>query len=149
MVEVTARYEGDLHCTVRHGPSGAEFGTDAPVDNHGKGQAFSPTDLVGSGIAACTLTIMAIAAEGHGVDLRGATAVTGKEMSKDAPRRIVRLATVITLPLSANHPKRQLLEQAARGCPVHKSIRADIDAPIDFIWAGEPVGQGAGALAHP
>ena len=149
MVEVIARYEGGLHCQVHHGPSGAEFGTDAPTDNHGKGEAFSPTDLVGAGIAACTLTIMAISAESHGIDLRGATAVTRKEMSTDAPRRIVRLSTMITLPLSADHPKRPMLEQAARGCPVHKSISAEIDAPIEFTWAGEPAARGAAAPARP
>ena len=82
------------------------------------------------------MTIMGIVAERHGLDLTGMRAETVKEMSKDPPRRIAGLRTRLTVPLPADHPQRQLLEQAAHTCPVHKSLDPTIDAAIEFIWAG-------------
>lgn len=136
MVTTTTRYLGGLRCEATHGPSRQSILTDAPVDNHGKGEAFSPTDLVAAALSSCALTIMAIAAERHGIVLEGATATTTKEMSKDSPRRIARLATTIRVPLSATHPKRQLLEQSALSCPVHHSLGEGVAAPISFEWVG-------------
>ena len=136
MVEVTVRYEGNLRCAATHGPSGTVILTDAPVDNHGKGEAFSPTDLLAAALPACMMTIMGIVAERHDIDLRGMKAETVKEMSSDPPRRIAGLRTRITVPLPADHPQRQLLEQAARTCPVHKSLDPGIDAAIEFVWGG-------------
>lgn len=139
MVEISARYEGGLRCAVTHGPSRSVVLTDAPVDNHGKGEAFSPTDLVAAALATCTLTIMAIYAERHGIDLRGMTASTRKEMNVEGTRRIGSLATVITVPLPADHPHREPMERAAHACPVHRSLDPGVQVPIEFRWTGRPV----------
>ena len=122
MVTLTTTYEGGLRCRAVHGPSGTTLVTDAPVDNHGKGESFSPTDLVATALGACMMTIMGIVAERHGLDLAGMTAETVKEMTTEPPRRIASLRTRLTIPLPADHPQRQLLEQAAHTCPVHKSL---------------------------
>jgi putative redox protein len=136
MVEISVRYEGDLRCSARHGPSGSTLVTDAPVDNHGKGEAFSPTDLLAAALPACMMTIMGIVAAREGIDLRGMTATTTKVMSTDAPRRIASLHTNITLPIAADHPHRGKLEQAAHTCPVHKSLRESIEADVTFMYRG-------------
>ncbi len=136
MVEITVRYEGDLRCTAKHGPSGTTLLTDAPVDNHGKGEAFSPTDLLAAALPACMMTIMGIVAAREGIDLRGMTATTTKVMSTDAPRRIASLHTNITLPIAADHPHRGKLEQAAHTCPVHRSLRESIEADVTFMYRG-------------
>jgi uncharacterized OsmC-like protein len=133
MVTITARYDGDLLTTATHGPSNATLRTDAPKDNEGQGRHFSPTDLVGTAMATCMLTIMGIVARRHGLELRGATARADKHMSQN-PRRIGRLPVVITVPGRFTAEQRQLLENAARGCPVHRSLHPDIDAPISFEW---------------
>jgi putative redox protein len=136
MVKVSATYEGSLRCRAVHGPSGTAIVTDAPVDNHGKGESFSPTDLVATALGACMMTIMGIVAERHGIDLAGMTAETVKEMTTEPPRRIASLRTRLSIPLAADHPHREALERAARTCPVHKSLHPDIDAGIDFVWTG-------------
>jgi uncharacterized OsmC-like protein len=136
MVTITSTYDGGLRCTANHGPSGVTLITDAPVDNHGKGESFSPTDLVATAVANCMLTIMAITAERHEINVKGTTVTIGKEMSSDAPRRIVGLKSVMTIPLPANHPQRSLLEAATLSCPVKKSISPEIDASVEFRWVG-------------
>jgi uncharacterized OsmC-like protein len=136
MVEISVRYEGDLRCSARHGPSGSTLVTDAPVDNHGKGESFSPTDLLAAALPSCMMTIMGIVAAREGIDLRGMTATTTKVMSTDAPRRIASLHTTITLPIAADHPHRAKLEQAAHTCPVHKSLRESIEADVTFMYQG-------------
>jgi uncharacterized OsmC-like protein len=136
MVEISVRYEGDLRCSARHGPSGSTLVTDAPVDNHGKGESFSPTDLLAAALPSCMMTIMGIVAAREGIDLRGMTATTTKVMSTDAPRRIASLHTNITLPIAADHPHRGKLEQAAHTCPVHKSLRESIEADVTFMYRG-------------
>ena len=136
MVTISSHYQGGLRCSSTHGPSGVTLLTDAPVDNHGKGESFSPTDLVATAVANCMMTVMAIAAERHGIDLKGASVTIGKEMSPDAPRRIVGLKSVMTLPLPADHPQRALLEASALSCPVKKSISPEIDASVEFRWVG-------------
>jgi putative redox protein len=136
MVSITSTYEGGLRCRAVHGPSGTAIVTDAPVDNHGKGESFSPTDLVATALGACMMTIMGIVAERHGLDLAGMKAETVKEMTPSPPRRIAALKTRLTIPLPPDHPQRQALEQAAHTCPVHKSLHPEIDAAIEFVWAG-------------
>ena len=136
MVSITMRYEGELRCTAEHGPSKSTITTDAPVDNHGKGEVFSPTDLVGAALGTCMMTIIGIVAARHGLDVRGMTARTEQVMTSEGPRRIRSLRTVLTLPLSADHPQRAMLENAAHTCPVHKSLHPDIDAAIEFVWTG-------------
>lgn len=136
MVKVSATYEGSLRCRAVHGPSATAIVTDAPVDNHGKGESFSPTDLVATALGACMMTIMGIVAGRHGIDLAGMTAETVKEMTQEPPRRIASLRTRLSIPLAADHPHREALERAAHTCPVHKSLHPDIDAAIEFVWTG-------------
>ena len=136
MVKISVRYEGQLHCSAVHGPSGAKLETDAPVDNEGKGESFSPTDLVATALAACMATIMGIAAKRHSIDLEGMEIFTIKEMGADAPRRIVALKSKITVPLPGDHPQRKLLEAAALGCPVHHSLDPRIEKTVEFVWRG-------------
>lgn len=135
MVEITGRYQGNLRCSARHGPSGSVLATDAPRDNQGQGEAFSPTDLVATAVGTCIATTMAIAARKHGVELRGLTFKVTKEMSTDSPRRIVRLTAEIWMPIPADHPAAKPLEGAARACPVHNSLHPDVDKPVIFHWA--------------
>jgi len=136
LVKISVRYEGQLHCSALHGPSGANLETDAPVDNEGRGESFSPTDLVATALAACMATIMGIAAKRHSISLEGMTIETTKEMSADAPRRIVALKSTISIPLSGNHPQRKLIEAAALGCPVHLSLDPRIAMPVEVVWMG-------------
>lgn len=135
MVKITGEYQGDLHCTARHEPSGSVLVTDAPKDNQGRGEAFSPTDLVATAMATCVATTMAIAARKHGVELKGARFEVTKEMSADLPRRIVRLATTVWMPIPENHPNAKALVGAAHACPVHQSLHPAVDKPITFHWA--------------
>ena len=136
MAAITARYDGHLRCTLTHGGSGSTIETDAPVDNHGKGERFSPTDLVAAALPACIMTIIGIVAERHGLDVRGMRATVRKEMSAAPPRRIARLPVRVEIPLAADHPQRAMLENAAHACPVHKSLSAELDSPIEFAWTG-------------
>jgi uncharacterized OsmC-like protein len=136
MVNISISYEGGLRCEAVHGPSGQKLFTDAPLDNHGRGESFSPTDLVATALGSCMATIMGIVAERHQIDLRGMEIEVTKEMSADAPRRIAKLATTIKVPLPENHPQCALLENAALTCPVHKSLSAEMEKPVDFQWVG-------------
>ena len=136
MVKIDIRYEGGLRCAATHGPSRQTLQTDAPVDNHGRGESFSPTDLAATALGACMATIMGIAAERHQLDLRGMQIEVTKVMSADLPRRIAKLATTIKVPLPPEHPQRALLENAALTCPVHKSLSAEMEKPVDFEWVG-------------
>ena len=136
MVEVTMTYQGDLHCVAVHGPSGSQLPTDAPVDNQGRGEAFSPTDLVATALGTCILTTMAIYARHRGIELAGARATVGKEMSAEAPRRIARLNLRITMPLPHDHPQRQALLAAADACPVKRSLHPDVQVETTWAWSG-------------
>jgi uncharacterized OsmC-like protein len=136
MVEINVSYEGDLRCRAVHGPSNMELLTDAPVDNMGKGESFSPTDLVATALATCIATTIGIMARRKGLEIPSMKVHVEKHMSTDSPRRIVRLPIKLWLPLPPDHPERKLIESAAHGCPVHQSVRADIDMPIEFIWEG-------------
>lgn len=137
MVKATIVYSGDLHCVATHAPSGAEIATDAPVDNHGKGESFSPTDLVGVALGSCMATVMGIYARSKNIELRGLRLEVAKEMSTSGSRRITRLASEIWFPEnlgSANDEVRLALEGAALTCPVHKSLSPEIDRPVTFHW---------------
>src|SRR5450432_2859510 len=98
MVKITGEYEGVLHCNAIHGPSGKTLITDAPKDNQGRGEAFSPTDLTATSLGVCMATTMAMAARKYGVELRGLRYEITKEMSTDAPRRIVRITSEFWMP---------------------------------------------------
>lgn len=135
MVKCSIVYEGGLHCRLEHGPSGSVVSTDAPVDNHGKGESFSPTDLMCAATAACMSTIMGIYAEQHGLNLAGMRLEVSKEMSA-APRRIARIGIEIHLPLPADTPHREALEQCALGSPAMHSLHPGIEVPISWHWEG-------------
>ena len=136
-VSISVDYQGGLRCQATHGPSQNQFITDAPVDNHGKGESFSPTDLVATALATCMATVIGIKAQQKGYDLVGMKVSVEKHMSTDSPRRIVGLPITIDIPLPANHPDRPVLEATALGCPVHHSVHADIDKPVTFVWSGK------------
>ena len=135
-VEINTVYEGGLRCVAIHGPSGTTLITDPPVDNQGKGESFSPTDLVATALGSCMATVMGIFAERHSIDLRGMAVRVRKEMITAPVRRIGKLAVEIRLPLAKEHPHREALERAALSCPVHQSVHPDIAMPIEFIWEG-------------
>jgi putative redox protein len=142
MVEINVKYEGELHCTATHTLSGKSFKTDAPVDNHGKGSSFSPTDLVAAALGTCYLTTMAMAAEERGVDMTGATCRIEKHMSPDKPRRVSMLVAVITFPEGIPLAKRGILEAVAAHCPVAKSIHPDIDVDLRLHFPdGQDIGE--------
>ncbi len=137
MVEIKLRYEGDLHCSAVHGPSGDSLTTDAPVDNNGRGETFSPTDLVATALGSCMATVIGIVAKRKEIGVEEMTVVVRKFMSEDAPRRISRLELDLDMPLPGTHPDRKLLESAARGCPVHHSIHPDIEVVMNWRWQDE------------
>ena len=128
-------YDGQLRTTATHGPSGSKVITDAPVDNHGRGESFSPTDLVATALGSCMATIMGIFAERHGVDLRGMRVTVKKEMVTAPVRRIGKLTTEIFVPLPADHPQRETLERVVFTCPVHQSLHPDVEKPVTFHWS--------------
>lgn len=134
MVKMSMIYEGDLRCQLTHGPSGSKITTDAPVDNHGKGQAFSPTDLVGAALGSCILTVMGIVAQRHNITLTGSTVDVEKEMVVQPVRRIGKITVTIKMAAGIPIDKRSMLETAAHSCPVHKSLHPDIITPIQFIY---------------
>ena len=137
MVEIKLTYEGDLHCSALHTPSGNILVTDAPVDNNGRGQAFSPTDLVATALASCVATIIGIVAKRKQIAVEGMAVTIRKFMSADLPRRISRLELDISVPLPATHPDRQILENAAHTCPVHHSIHPDIAVEMNWTWLND------------
>jgi putative redox protein len=136
MVKIEIEYNGQLHTEALHVPSGNRILTDAPVDNGGKGSAFSPTDLVATALGTCMVTTMGIFAEHHEIDLKGTKVSVGKEMLQGPVRRIKRLTVDITVPLPATHPKKSALEKAALTCPVHQSLHPDVEIPVYFHWSG-------------
>lgn len=132
MTTMTCRYEGQLRCLAVHGPSGSTLHTDAPLDNQGRGEAFSPTDLVATALATCMLTIMGISAERHGIALEGCEARVEKTMSSSGERRIGALTVWITLPAGLEESQRQLLRRAGESCPVKKSLEGSV--PMTLHW---------------
>jgi putative redox protein len=131
-IQISVEYLGNTSCRAVHGPSGQELRTTAPKDNGGDGSTFSPTDLLATSLGTCVITIMAMAAERRGIDVRGATVTVEKHMTTEPPRRIARLPVRVKLPVRPSPTDLKVLEAAAHGCPVHRSIHPDIDSPIVF-----------------
>ncbi len=127
-------YTGELRTTCEHIRSGDTFITDAPIDNNGLGQAFSPTDTVATGLASCMITTMGIKAKGLEVDLINSTAAVTKHMAAD-PRRISKIEVVLNLPANVSEKNRKILEHTANTCPVIYSLHPDIEKDISFHWA--------------
>lgn len=126
-------YTGGLRTTSEHIRSGNSFITDAPVDNNGLGQAFSPTDTVATGLASCMLTVMGIKANGLGVDLTNSTAEVTKHMESN-PRRISKIEVKLSLPSGLSEKDKKILVHTANTCPVHHSLHPDIEKKISFQW---------------
>lgn len=131
---MTGVYIGEKHCDLVHGPSGSHIATDAPKDNNGRGEAFSPTDLMGAALGSCILTTMAIVCERDGKDIRGASFKVTKEMNLN-PRKIASLKVELKLPSKIEPDYRNKLEHIALTCPVHRSISDDVLMPISFDWS--------------
>jgi putative redox protein len=138
MVNIDIEYQGGLRCGATHGPSGQKLATDAPVDNGGRGEAFSPTDLVATALGSCMLTIMAMRAEEKSIQLRGTRVRVVKHMTTSGPRRIARLEVTLDVPpeiaTRVDGPTRVELERAAAGCPVCRSLVEAIEIPIEVLW---------------
>ncbi len=135
MVAIQLEYQGDLHCRAVHGPSGTVLTTDAPKDNQGRGESFSPTDLVATALGSCILTVMGIMARTLDIDIAGTTATVEKEMANAPVRMIQRLTVKIHVPHPVSDEHKQRLEKAAHTCPVHRSLHPDVQKPIEFTWA--------------
>jgi len=138
MTTIVCRYDGALRCVAEHAASGSRLITDAPVDNQGKGEAFSPTDLVATALATCLLTVMGIVAERHAIDLEGAAVRVEKTMSPSGPRRIALLEAWIELPSGLAEPQRELLRRAGEHCPVKVSLEGNV--PMRLHWNPVPAG---------
>lgn len=127
-------YNGDLRTTCIHLRSGQEIITDAPVDNNGKGEAFSPTDLTATSLGTCMITVMGIAAKNHGINIDGAELEITKHMGTD-PRRITAIDVRIIMPQNPYSAKEiKILETAGRTCPVAYSLHPDIEQRLEFVW---------------
>lgn len=132
MTTIHCTYAGELRCSAQHGPSGSELDTDAPTDNQGKGERFSPTDLVATALATCILTVMGILAQRHGWSLEGTSARVEKTMTSSGVRKIALLEVWITLPEGLEEEARTMLQQAGEGCPVKRSLEGAV--PMALHW---------------
>lgn len=130
----TILYLGDLRTECTHLRSGQTIITDAPVDNSGKGEAFSPTDLAATALGTCMVTIMGIAARNHGLNIDGTKVEITKHMAAD-PRRIAAVDVHITMPETHYSAKdKKILEAAAKTCPMAFSLHPDIKQNLSFTW---------------
>ena len=132
----TILYKGDLRTEMMHIGSGSMVETDAPLDNQGKGERFSPTDLVATALGACMLTIMGIAARTHGMDIDGTQMDIEKGMVADPQRRIGRIGIRIKMPQNGQYDTkaRTILEKAALTCPVYLSLHEKVEKDIEWVW---------------
>ena len=129
----TVTYLGDLRTECTHNASKNRMITDAPLDNQGKGEAFSPTDQVATALASCMLTIMGIKARDLGIDLKGTRAEVTKTMG-NAPRRIIKIAIALYFSNIQDHKTQTILQKAAESCPVHYSLHPDIEKEVTYHW---------------
>lgn len=131
----TVIYEGELRTVALHNASGTRIETDAPVDNHGKGERFSPSDLVATALGSCMLTIMGMKARDLDIDLKG-THIEIQKIMKADPRRISGISLTFHLPekLHLSEKNKKILQRAADTCPVLYSIHPDIDVQVNYNW---------------
>jgi putative redox protein len=137
MVKIEIEHTGGLHSEAIHTQSGTRLQTDAPLDNGGRGESFSPTDLVATALGTCMTTTMDLYARQNGFSISSAKAVVVKHMTSKPIRRIGRLEVVVSVPLPANHPHRAGLERAALNCPVQKSLNPETEIPVTFSWGDD------------
>ena len=131
MVRIDATYDGDLRCTATHDPSGAKLITDAPVDNMGKGESFSPTDLLATSMLTCVMTIVAIRADSKEIDVSGMTGSVEKTMAA-SPRRVAKLEVVVNLPSGISMEDRAWLITEGCNCPVCVSVSESMEVDVTF-----------------
>jgi len=136
MVEIEVHYEGELHTRCVHGPSHAVAETDAPRDNHGRGESYSPTDLVATALGSCMLTVMGIVARNHDWTLDGSRVRVEKHMVEEPTRRIGRIVLDMVMAPGLPAESHSVLERAARTCPVAQSIHPGIEVKLRFDWLG-------------
>ncbi|MES2648543.1 MAG: OsmC family protein [Bacteroidota bacterium] len=128
-------YNGALRCNAVHEQSSTSIETDAPTDNRGKGERFSPTDLTCTSLGTCILTTMAIKATDMGIELAGASASVQKYMSKEPPRRIIRIDVQVKFPvLNISEKEKEVLEATGRACPVARSLHPELEQQISYAW---------------
>lgn len=128
-------YEGSLRCKAVHNQSHTAIETDAPTDNRGKGERFSPTDLVCTALGTCIITTMAIKATDLGIELAGSTVDIQKHMSTDPPRRIIKIDVNVHIPIEElDEKKKMILERIGDNCPVAKSLHPDVNLNITYEW---------------
>ena len=128
------KYLGNLRTAATHLDSGSVINTDAPKDNHGLGAGFSPTDMVCSALASCILTIMAIAVEKNGTNIKGTIAMVKKTMGNN-PRRIAKIDIKLTFPMDYDEKTKVILERAAQNCHVHHTLSNEVEKNIHFIYS--------------
>jgi len=133
MPTVSCRYRGELRCEATHHGSGAVLITDAPIDNAGKGEEFSPTDLLATSVATCMLTIMGITAKSRNWSIEGSTAEVDKLMTQSGPRKVEKLRVQLKLPQKLSNEQRSLLQRVAEQCPVKRSLDPSIQ--LELIWS--------------
>ena len=131
MVRIESVYDGNLRCSATHIPSGQTLVTDAPVDNMGKGQSFSPTDLLATSMLNCMMTIIAIAADSRELEVSGMSGSVEKHMAS-GPRRVSKLEVEISLPTDLNSEDREWLIKRGLACPVHKSVSQEMEVEVQF-----------------
>ena len=134
MVKISIDYQGELRCKAVHEPSKSVLPTDAPKDNMGKGEAFSPTDLTATSLLTCMLTTMGIVAKKENFEFKNASGEILKEMTPAPDRRIGKLTVTIEMPKGLPKEKRALLEKTALTCPVYKSLNPSIEIPVKFNY---------------
>ena len=133
MATIETTYLGGLRTEATHLQSGTKIITDAPTDNQGKGEAFSPTDLLAESLAACMLTTMAIIGNNHGINIDGTNAEVTKIMAPN-PRRVAEIVVNLKFSKDYTDKEKSILEHAALTCPVAVSLRPDVKKTIDFGW---------------
>jgi uncharacterized OsmC-like protein len=131
MVRIDVTYDGNLRCTAIHEPSGAKLITDAPVDNMGKGESFSPTDLLATSMLTCIMTIVAIRADSKEIDVTGMTGSVEKSMAVN-PRRVSKLEVIVNLPANMNMDDRAWLITEGCNCPVCVSVSESMEVDVTF-----------------
>ena len=131
MVRIEATYDGNLRCTATHMPSGSKLITDAPVDNKGKGESFSPTDLLATSMLTCIMTIVAIRAESRQIDVSGMSGSIEKTMAAN-PRRVAKLEVIVNLPSDMELDDRAWVITEGCNCPVCVSVSESMDVDVTF-----------------
>jgi uncharacterized OsmC-like protein len=126
-------YVGDLRTVCIHLQSGTQILTDAPTDNHGKGEAFSPTDLLATALGSCMVSIMGIKSKDLNVDLKDSTVYITKIMQSE-PRKIAKIEVILNMSIETSEKNKTILERAAMTCPVLLSLHPDIEKDVVFNW---------------